>query len=176
MVLVINKNGANPPVELPGGIRLWLRPVGQVDFDLAEGRVIEALARAADASDAAARYGFSAAKVQGFLAGGLRIGDAALAIELATELIARWEGLAVDLATKEEAEQGLEKLEPAPLSLEYIILLMNEWADDGRSYASIFLGELRKRRNLKRSEGNVSGAAPDGIGAAAPDTVRTVAS
>ena len=160
--MLILKKKEPAPLELPGGVVLMVRPVGQADWDVARARAVTNIAAAASAEEAAARYGFNQQKVADFVASDFRIGEAAIAIELGVEAIESWVGV------------GVSEDKPAPVSVEYIALFMNEWADEENSYASLFLSELRKRRAEERKEGNGSSVAPGGSGAAARN-IATIA-
>ena len=180
-MLILTQEEARKPIKLPGGVMLHCRPISKTDYDLAEGRVVSNLARAADGEEVAMRYGLTTARAQSFVDHDLRIGTAALAIELGIEAIQTWEGLGrqLPLSPEDQARQArgesVEKqFEPAPVELPYIILLMNAWTEAGQSYADLFLQELRSRALPRLKEGKHYAASLSGSGAAAANGVNAV--
>ena len=156
-MLIITKRQPEP-VRLPDGVVLHISRFSQVDWDAAENRVIANLARAKDSEEVSARYGLRPSQLESFAmpGGGVRIGDAALAIELGIDLIESWEGVGVELPKAEDAPPDAPpEFKRAEVTPEHIVLVMNERADAHGSFASLFLAELRKRRSLGRAEGNV---------------------
>ena len=55
--MLIVRQPESKTIELPGGVRLTVKPAGQIHFDIAIAKATQSLNAAADGGEALARYG-----------------------------------------------------------------------------------------------------------------------
>lgn len=155
-------------LDLPGGVRLTVRPAGQIHFDIAVAQATRGLNRAADGGEALARYGVGFDLLERLPEVSGRIATAAVAIELGLAHITAWEG--VGAPTGEKDADGEDVVAVAPIDAATVAVFMNAQAEPGLSYGDVFLARMRETYRLEASSKKGSAASPGGSGVAAEST------
>ncbi len=156
-----------PETETAQAVAVTITPIGQADIDVASASIAAAAVKLEDRDAALARYGLDAGDVSAeTVRVALRLGGAMMAIELGIRHIKAWEGVVT--------EDGA----PAPIEPALIAMLFNEWApatahEPVESYGSRFMRKINGLSILEPGAKKGSGASPDGVSGAAPNTAAT---
>lgn len=143
--------------ETPADVlALTVQPAGEIEFDFARSRCVTAFAQMKEGVDVLARYGAPDMATAGADPRALlRVGTAALSVELGVQQIRSWEGVSFDGETLADLEQVA------------IATLFNARDAKGISYGRHFLLAMESLSTLEPGSKNGSAASPGTIGAEA---------
>lgn len=158
--MLIVRQPETKTIELPGGVRLTVKPAGQIHFDLAVARATRAINLASEGGEALARYGVGFDLLEGLPEVSGRVAMAAVAVELAMAHLIAWEGVGIPSGKVDDDDQPV--IEAAPIEHATVAVLMNAVARPGESYGDLFLAAMRATYQLEISSKKDSAASPAG--------------